>query len=383
MYALLLGVYMKKYVYADNAATTKLDKDAFEAMKPFLTNEYGNASQPYSFSRSAKKALKEARETIAGCINAEPEEIYFTSGGTESNNWAIRSQLESKKESHYITTMFEHHSVLNACKYIEKNHMATVGYLKPTSDGFIETSSLSRDITPDTNMVSIMYANNELGTVQQISDLCKIAHEVGAIFHTDAVQAVGHIPVDVKRLGVDLLSASAHKFNGPKGIGFLYVKNGVDIDPILFGGAQENFKRGGTENVPSIVGMACALKKNCDEMDQNLTYISLLEDTLINELFSLNLPIKNNTKKPNLPGVINISFAGKDGEAIMHRADLLGLCISTGSACDSVNTEISHVLKAIDLAEEYAKGTIRISLSKENTFDDIYYIAETLRKILI
>lgn len=382
MYALLLGVYMKKYVYADNAATTKLDTEAYKAMEPFLLSEYGNPSQNYSFSRSAKKALKEAREIIAGCINAEPEEIYFTSGGTESNNWAIRSQLGSKSGKHYITTLFEHHSVLNVCKYIEKSQMATVDYLKPTADGFIETSSLSGVITPTTNMVSIMYANNELGTVQPITDLCKIAHEAGAIFHTDAVQAMGHVPIDVKSLGVDLLSASAHKFNGPKGIGFLYVKNGIDVDPLLLGGAQENLKRAGTENVPSIVGMAYALKKNCEEIVQNITCVSSLEDALINELCGLNLSIKINTKKPNLPGIINVSFLGKGGEAIMHRADLLGLCISTGSACDSINTEISHVLKAIDLVDEYAKGTIRISLSKENTPEDVYYIAETLRKIL-
>lgn len=373
---------MKKFIYADNAATTKLDSDVFEIMKPYLLSEYGNASQPYSFSRASKLALKNAREMIAKCINAKPEEIYFTSGGTESDNWAIKGICLPGEGKRLITSEIEHHAILNSAETV-KRMGADVDYLKPTSEGVITVDELKKVITPKTTLVSIMLANNEIGTIQPIKDLAEMAHKFGALFHTDAVQAVGHIKIDVKELDVDMLSASAHKFNGPKGIGFIYIKQGTTISTYLDGGSQESALRAGTENVASIIGMAYALKKNCDNLDVNKEKITKLEEKL---LALLNVcgsnGIKKNGGNNTLPGNISLSLKNQDGEALLHRLDLRGICISTGSACDSKNTNISHVLKAIKLDEQFAKGTIRISLGKDNTEDDIRYIADELKKIM-
>lgn len=373
---------MKKFIYADNAATTKLDSDVFEIMKPYLLSEYGNASQPYSFSRASKLALKNAREMIASCINAKPEEIYFTSGGTESDNWAIKGICLPGEGKSLITSGIEHHAILNSAETV-KRMGADVDYLNPTSEGVITVNELKKVITPKTTLVSIMLANNEIGTIQPIKDLAEMAHKFGALFHTDAVQAVGHIKIDVKELDVDMLSASAHKFNGPKGIGFIYIKQGTAISAYLDGGSQESALRAGTENVASIIGMAYALKKNCDNLDVNKEKITKLEEKL---LALLNVcgsnDIKKNGGNNTLPGNISLSLKNQDGEALLHRLDLRGICISTGSACDSKNTNISHVLKAIKLDEQYAKGTIRISLGKDNTEEDIRYIAEELKKIM-
>lgn len=373
---------MKKFIYADNAATTKLDSDVFEIMKPYLLSEYGNASQPYSFSRASKFALKNAREMIASCINAKPEEIYFTSGGTESDNWAIKGICLPGEGKSLITSGIEHHAILNSAETV-KIMGADVDYLKPTSEGVITVNELKKVITPKTTLVSIMLANNEIGTIQPIKDLAEMAHKFGALFHTDAVQAVGHIKIDVKELDVDMLSASAHKFNGPKGIGFIYIKQGTAISAYLDGGSQESALRAGTENVASIIGMAYALKKNCDNLDVNKEKITKLEEKL---LALLNVcgsnDIKKNGGNNTLPGNISLSLKNQDGEALLHRLDLRGICISTGSACDSKNTNISHVLKAIKLDEQYAKGTIRISLGKDNTEEDIRYIADELKKII-
>lgn len=370
---------MKKIIYADNAATTKLDYDAFEAMKPYLLNEYGNASQPYSFARPAKKALKEARKIIAECINAKPEEIYFTSGGTESDNWAIKGVLLNNTKKNLITSEIEHKAVLNSAKSIEKlGH--NVKHIKPNCDGIIDPLDLEKYITSNTGLVSIMYANNEIGSIQPIKELCNTAHQNGALFHTDAVQAVGHVRIDVQDLGVDLLSASAHKFNGPKGIGFLYIKSGTNIVSYIDGGSQENSFRAGTENVASIVGMAYALKNNCNHIDENFSYVKSLEAELLKNISELDF-IKNGGQY-TLPGNISLSFKGKNGESILHRLDLKGICVSTGSACNSFTTQISHVLKAIGLNEDYAVGTIRVSLGKENTKEEIRYIANELKKII-
>ena len=373
---------MKKFIYADNAATTKLDSDVFEIMKPYLLSEYGNASQPYSFSRASKLALKNAREMIASCINAKPEEIYFTSGGTESDNWAIKGICLPGEGKSLITSGIEHHAILNSAETV-KRMGADVDYLKPTSEGVITVNELKKVITPKTTLVSIMLANNEIGTIQPIKDLAEMAHKFGALFHTDAVQAVGHIKIDVKELDVDMLSASAHKFNGPKGIGYIYIKQGTAISAYLDGGSQESALRAGTENVASIVGMAYALKKNCDNLDVNKEKITKLEEKL---LAMLNVcgsnDIKKNGGNNTLPGNISLSLKNQDGEALFHRLDLRGICISTGSACDSKNTNISHVLKAIKLDEQYAKGTIRVSLGKDNTEEDIRYIADELKKIM-
>ena len=364
-------------IYADNAATTKLDAEAFEAMKPYMLNDYSNPSQPYSFSRSSKKNIKEARQTIAECIGAEPDEIYFTSGGTESDNWAIKGiAMHGADKRCVITSKFEHHAVLRSCETL-KYLGYPVAYLKPNTNGVVTPENL-KNIIHSPVLVSIMYANNEIGTIQPISELADIAHKHGAYFHTDAVQAVGHIPINVKELGVDLLSASAHKFNGPKGIGFLYIKKGVKILPLLNGGSQENGIRGGTENVASIVGMAIALKNNCENIQKNEEHIKAVSNTFISNL-KVDYHINGNDNK--LCGINSISFKCKSGEALLHLLDLKGICVSTGSACDSVNTQISHVLQAIGVAEELAKGTIRVSFSKDNTIEDAIAIASALNKI--
>lgn len=373
---------MKQHIYADNAATTKLDKAAFEAMIPWLLEEYGNVSQPYTFARKPKKAIADARATIAECIGALPEEIYFTSGGTESDNWVIKSSALSDPEKQAtITSTFEHHAVLHSCAAIE-NLGYPVAYMRPSDEGYITPEILEKYITDNTRLVSVMFANNEIGSIQPIPKLCEVAHAHGAMFHTDAIQAVGHIEISIHELGVDFLSASAHKFNGPKGIGFLYIRKGVKLLPYADGGTQENSHRAGTENVASIVGMATALKANCDLLNQNQQHIVALEKQLISRLDEAGVVYKYNGGNSKLPGLLSLSFPDKDGEAILHRMDLMGISISTGSACDSVNTEISHVLQAIRLDEDYAKGTIRISLGKYNTEEEIERIAVSLIKIV-
>lgn len=373
---------METRVYADNAATTKLDPEAFEAMKPWLLEEYGNASQPYSFARKPKKALAEARATIAACINALPEEIFFTSGGTESDNWAIKGSAHSDPDHRaMITSTFEHHAVMHSCAAIERIGYP-VAYLSPTPEGQITPENLESVITDNTRLVSIMFANNEIGSIQPIKELCAVAHAHGALFHTDAVQAVGHIKIDVKDLGVDMLSASAHKFNGPKGVGFLYIRKGVELPAYADGGSQEHGLRAGTENIAAIAGMAVALKNNCEHLEQNQAHILVLEKQLIRELNNAGVEYVRNGGSFTLPGLINLSFPGKDGEALLHRMDLKGISIATGAACDSKRTEISHVLNAIGLDEPVALGTIRISLGKNNTEKDISAIVDALYSIL-
>ena len=369
-------------IYADNAATTQLSKAAFDAMIPWLLDEYGNASQPYSFARKPKKALAEARAIIASCINAQPEEIFFTSGGTESDNWAIKgSAFSDSRKRATITTAFEHHAVLHSCGAIERLGYP-VAYLTPTTDGIISPESLKSTITNGTRLVSVMYANNEIGTIQPIKELCDIAHSNGALFHTDAVQAVGHVRINVEELGIDMLSASAHKFNGPNGIGFLYLRKGTSLTSYADGGAQENSRRAGTENIASIVGMATALKENIDSIDAHYASLNILANQLLNTLSAATIRFKRNGRGKTLPGLISLSFPGADGEAILHRMDLRGICISTGSACNSKGTEISHVLEAINLDEKSAKGTIRISFGKGNTETDVKAITSALIKIL-
>lgn len=373
---------MKRHIYADNAATTRLDSLALDAMLPWLRDEYGNASQPYAFAREPKKALAEARADIAGCIGAFPEEIFFTSGGTESDNWVIKSSALSFTSKYTtLTSAFEHHAVLNACASIERLGFS-VGYMYPTTDGNITVDILREAIQPDTRLVSVMFVNNELGSIQPIGELCELAHAYGALFHTDAVQAVGHIGIDVHELGVDMLSASAHKFNGPKGIGFLYIRRDVPLLPYIDGGVQEYGHRAGTENVPAIVGMAAALKANCQHIQQNQQHILDLEKLLISRLDEMGVNYHRNGGTKTLPGLLNLSFPGKDGEAILHRMDLMGISISTGSACDSVNTEISHVLRAIRLKEDDVRGTVRISLGKYNTAEEVETIAASLIRIV-
>lgn len=328
-----------------------------------------------------KKALRDARETIASCIGASPEEIFFTSGGTESDNWAIKgSALLNARKNATVTSAFEHHAVLHPCKTLEQLGYP-VAYMWPSREGYITAEILKKYITSQTYLTSVMFANNEIGTVQPIKELCAVAHENGSLFHTDAVQAVGHISINVHDLGVDMLSASAHKFNGPKGVGFLYIRNGIEILPYSDGGAQEFGLRAGTENIAGIVGMAVALKNNRDALEENVKHVRELESMLVDMLDSTSIQYTRNGGADILPGLVSLSFPGADGEAVLHRLDLRGICVSTGSACNSKSTEVSHVLQAIRLEDSYAKGTIRISLGKANTEDDVEAIFKALVKI--
>lgn len=362
-------------IYADNAATTQLDPAAFEAMKPYLLYEYGNPSQPYSFSRKPKRALKEAAEKIAKCINADPNEIFFTSGGTESDNWAIKGMLKYGDNRAIITDEIEHHAVINACKSVERLGYP-IAYLPVDVTGTVAPETLKRFITSKPKLVSVMLVNNEIGTIQPVKQLAEIAHANGALFHTDAVQAVGHISVDVKELGVDLLSASAHKFNGPRGVGFLYIKQGTEIEPLMNGGAQERELRAGTENVAAIVGMAMALENNCSHLQENMKHTAHLVETFLSKL---NVPYyRNGNPECSLPGIVSLSFEHVTGESLLHILDLKGIIISTGSACDSINQQVSHVIRAIKTPENFANGTIRISFGKDNVEQDSIVIAEKI-----
>ena len=369
-------------IYADNAATTKLCRQSYEAMELYLRDQYANASQPYSFARSTKKALNEAREIIASCINALPEEIYFTSGGTESDSQVIKSTLFfNKNKNEIITSSIEHHAILNSCETVSFLGIP-VEYLPVDREGVVQPFDLEKKISTKTGLVSIMYGNNEIGTIEPIKELASIAHNAGALFHTDAVQGVGHVPINVHALGVDLLSSSSHKFNGPKGIGFLYMKKGVKIHPYMNGGAQEKGMRAGTENVAAIVGMATALKMNVERLAEERKHLTILEDTLIRSLQEFGLDFIRNGSSNHLPGNVNLSFCGADGEMLLHRLDLKGIFISTGSACDSVDTQVSHVIRAIHVPKEYAEGTIRISFGANNTKEDAVKIAKEIKNIL-
>lgn len=370
---------MKEYVYADNAATTRLSNKAFESMLPYLQNEYGNASQLYSFARLPKKALKEARQVIANCIGAQPSEIFFTSCGTESDNWVINGAVQQHLP--IVTSSIEHHAILRPCESA-KRCGCSVSLLPVTKEGIVLSSSVKEVVHSSCGLLSVMYANNEIGTIQPIKELATIAHENGWLMHTDAVQAIGHTRINVRELGVDMLSASAHKFNGPKGIGFLYIKEGVNWPTLIKGGTQENGLRAGTENVASIVGMATALEENVISICENESYLAHLEEILISNLSRSGIVFYRNGAENHIKGNVSLSFPNRSGESIMHRLDLKGICVSTGSACDSKETQISHVLKAIGLEEMLAKGTIRISLSKYNTEHDMMKIVQVLVGIL-
>ena len=377
---------MKRNVYADNCATTALDPAAFEAMTPFLLGNYANASQPYALARAPKKALADARETIADAIGAAPDEIYFTSGGTESDNWAIKGVVgrqagEGSRRRGVLASAIEHHAVLRAVESVRRLG-APVAYLAPDGRGVVRSEELARLISDEVALVSVMLVNNELGAIQPIAALAELARSRGALFHTDAVQGVGHVPIDVKALGVDLLSASAHKFNGPKGVGFLYVRRGVELAPFLDGGGQERGLRAGTENVAGVVGMATALQANVAALASTQAALAGVETRFLSTLNALGVVYALNTgEATRAPGVLSLAFPGFEGEALLHRLDLLGVSVSTGSACNSQETEISHVLKAIGAPDSLARGTIRISFGKQNTEEDALYVAECLAKI--
>ena len=369
-------------VYADNAATTKLDKDALAAMLPWLQDEYGNASQPYSFARKPKKALTDARATIAACIGAEPEEIYFTSGGTESDNWAIKGLIEPNDKHQTITSQIEHHAVLNACSALERLGYPVV-YLPVDSQGVVLSDSLSKAITEKTKLVSVMMVNNEIGTIEPIKELATIAHTHNVLFHTDAVQAIGNVEIDVKDMGIDLLSMSAHKFYGPKGVGALYVKDGINFVPLQNGGHQENDKRAGTENVAGIVGLGKAIEIANYQMQDRNQKILELRNYFIDEIKNKIPYIKINGDLENrLPGNINISFLYTKGKDIVKLLAKHDICTSSGSACSSGLPQPSHVLLAMGLNEDIANSAVRITLGKENTKEEIDYTISILKIIV-
>ena len=371
---------LNKIIYADNAATTKIDEDAANLMFE-LQKLFANPSSAYKISMPLKKILRESRERIAACINAEPQEIYFTSGGSESDNWAIKSSVLAnlRERPNIITSAVEHKAILNSCAAM-KNLGCTVTKLPVDKFGAVNPDILKKNILPQTKIISIMLANNEVGTIQPIKTLAEIAHAAGKIFHSDAVQAVGHIPLDVKNFGVDMLSASAHKFNGPKGIGFLYIRAGLKILPLIDGGAQEFSKRGGTENVPAVAAMALALEKNCRDMEKFSKKISAVAMHLIDCLRQNDIDFILNGGENRLPGHLSLSFANCDGETVMHRLDLKNICVSTGSACNSKQVKISHVLRALKIPQNYIRGTVRITFGKENTLEDAENIAANLIK---
>lgn len=366
-------------IYADNAATTPIDADAMALMFELQKKIWANPSSAYKISRPLRKILKEAREKIAACINAEPHEIFFTSGGTESDNWAIKSAALANlhERPHIITSAVEHKAVLNSCATL-KNLGCTVTKLPVDKSGAVSPVSLQEKILPRTKIISVMLANNEVGTIQPVKKLAEISHAAGKIFHTDAVQAVGHIPVDVKNLGVDMLSASAHKFNGPKGVGFLYVRAGIEIPAYIDGGGQEFSKRAGTENVPAIAAMALALEKNCRDMTETAAKLSTCAKNLVDCLRSSGVDFILNGGENRLPGHLSLSFRNCDGETLMHRLDLKNIFVATGSACNSQRTEISHVLRALNIPKDYIRGTIRITFGRGNSVSE----AETIGKIL-
>lgn len=371
----------KQMIYADNAATTKLAPEALEAMMPFLTDEYGNPSSLYSFSRPAKKALADARAVIAKCIGASPDEIFFTSGGTESDNWAINNFVlaEFHRKRNILISSIEHHAIFNTCRKIALVHRYTITPTPVDDKGKIILPTYKEYVKECPDGISIMLANNEIGTIEDITQMADIAQHYGIPFHTDAVQVVGHIPIDVRELGVDMLSASAHKFNGPKGIGFLYVKQNTVLKPFIDGGQQEAGRRAGTENVAAIVGMATALKLNCERMSENRRKLKALTNTFKN-IISEHLPnaVFNGDQVRRLPGHISLSLPGISAEGLLHVLDLQGIAVSTGAACNSKFIEISHVLKAIDLPEKLAKGTLRITFGPDNSVAQAQYIADKI-----
>lgn len=371
---------MKRRIYADHAATTRLCDAAWTAMLPFLREEFGNPSSLHSWSRRPREAVRKARAAIAECIGAEPEEIFFTSGGTEADNWAVKGT-----DGGLMVSAYEHHAVLNAAQS-EAGRGRDVVYVRPkvgSGGGYVMPEKLSKEWKDGIGLVSVMTANNEIGTVNPINLLSEFAHKRGALFHTDAVQALGHVPIDVREMGVDFLSASAHKFNGPKGIGFLYMRKGVKQNPLIHGGQQEAGLRAGTENVAAIVGMAAALQFNCERMEQNANH---LDDLVVQfkdglERFA-DVVYPGAGVCPQLPGFISVSFPGHPAEGLMHMLDLRGIAVSTGAACDSRNTQISHVLKAINAPKDIAASTIRITLGPENTQQDIDTILSELKTML-
>lgn len=373
-----------KMIYLDNAATTRMAAEVLEAMLPYYTENYGNPSSLYSLGTVGRKAVNEARRIIAGALGARQEEIYFTAGGTEADNWALKAAAESclGRGKHIITTKIEHHAVLNTCKYLEGKGFE-VTYLDVDKNGLVDPELLRAAIRPDTILISVMFANNEIGSIEPIGQIGDIARERGILFHTDAVQAFGQIPINVEELKIDMLSASAHKLNGPKGAGMLYVRTGVKLPSFVHGGAQERSRRAGTENVPGIVGFGAAVKRAVGIMEEKARRETELRDYLIRRI-ETEIPCcrLNGDRKKRLPGNASFSFAHVEGESVLIMLDMKGICASSGSACVSGASDPSHVLLAIGLTHEEARGSLRLTLSEENTREELDTVVDSLKEII-
>ena len=372
------------FVYADNAATTSVSKTALDAMIPYLTEKYGNPSSLYAFAQDVKEGLEEARATIAKCINASPKEIYFTSGGSEADNQAIVSAAKvgaRKGRKHIISTKFEHHAVLHTLKKLEKEGFE-VTLLDVHADGVVTVEDVKNAIREDTCLVTVMFANNEIGTVQPVTEIGALCREKGIPFHTDAVQAAGHMPIDVEAMNIDMLAMSGHKFHAPKGVGVLYARKNMPLFNIIEGGGQERGKRAGTENMAGIVAMAAALKESCEHMEENNARIIPMRDRLFAELSKIPHSKINGSLEHHVPGTVNMCFEGIEGESLLLMLDMNGICASSGSACTSGSLDPSHVLLSLGLPHEVAHGSLRLSIGEYNTMEEIDHIIECVPKIV-
>lgn len=371
-------------IYLDNAATTKTAPEVVEAMLPYFSENYGNASSIYTLGSTSKKAANEARRILAEYLGAKPEEIYFTAGGSESDNWALKATAEAYagKGKHIITTKIEHHAILHTCEYLEKQGYE-VTYVGVDENGIVKLEELEAAIRPDTILISVMFANNEIGTLQPIREIGQIAHDRGILFHTDAVQAFGQLPINVDELHIDMLSASAHKVNGPKGIGCLYIRSGLKLRSFIHGGAQERSRRAGTENIPGIVGFGKAIERAVRIMPEKIRKETELRDYLIEQI-SEKIPYcrLNGDRTRRLPGNVNFSFQFVEGESLLIMLDMKGICASSGSACTSGSLDPSHVLLAIGLPHEIAHGSLRLTLSEENTKEEMDTVVTAIQEIV-
>ena len=376
---------MGKMIYLDNAATTKTAPEVVEAMLPYFTELYGNPSSVYDFAGKSKAAITIGREQIAEGLGAKIEEIYFTAGGSEADNWALKAAFEAYKSkgNHIITTKIEHHAILHTCEYLEKERGAKITYLDVDENGMVKLEELEKAITPETILISVMFANNEIGTIEPIKEIGAIAKEHGILFHTDAVQAFGQVPIKVDELGIDMLSSSGHKLNGPKGIGFLYIRKGVKIRSFVHGGAQERKRRAGTENVPGIVGYGAAAERAARTMEERTAKEIQVRDHIINRILAEIPYVKlNGDRTKRLPNNVNVSFQFVEGESMLLMLDNYGICASSGSACTSGSLDPSHVLLAIGLPHEIAHGSLRMTLSEETTMEDADFVVDKLKDIV-
>ena len=375
---------MDKLIYLDNAATTQVYPEVLKAMEPYFTEYYGNPSSIYSFAGESKKAVDGARQTIADFLHATSEEIYFTGGGSESDNWALKATAEAYKSKgkHIITSKIEHHAILHTCEYLEKQGFE-VTYLDVDENGLVNPEEVEKAIRPDTILISVMFANNEIGTIEPIAEIGKIAKEHGVLFHTDAVQAFGHVPIDVDKMNIDMLSASGHKINGPKGIGLMYIRKGLKLGSFIHGGAQERHRRAGTHNVPGIVGFAKAVELASAHLEERMKYESELRDYYIHRV-ETEIPYAklNGDRTSRLPNNTNFCFRFIEGESMLILLDQKGICASSGSACTSGSLDPSHVLLAIGLPHEIAHGSLRVTLSEKTTKEEIDYTVDELKKII-